>query len=157
MVLEVQPKDDRGFFMLPQAPEGAGYYVYGTPGQGAGQYAHPSMMTMLLFVETQWLRMDNRKFGIGNISLAGGGAFEPHRSHKTGLEVDVRPIRKDGKRTPVYWQSTDQYDQTATAKLIELFRSYPGAGKVYFNDPDLRHLTHPLSHHDNHFHVDLKV
>jgi penicillin-insensitive murein endopeptidase len=28
-----QPKDGRGFFMLPQAPEGAGYYVYGTPGR----------------------------------------------------------------------------------------------------------------------------
>lgn len=68
----------------------------------------------------------------------GGVKFEPHRSHKTGLEVDVRPIRKDGKRTPVYWQSTDQYDQAATAKLIELFRAYPGAGKVDFNDPDWR-------------------
>jgi len=156
MVLEVQPKDSRGFFMLPQAPEGAGYYVYGTPGLGAGQYAHPAMMTMLLFVETQRARMDNRKFGIGNVSLAGGGTFEPPRSHKKGLEVDVRPLRKDGKRMPVFWQSTDQYDQLATARLIELFRAYPGIGKVYFNDPDLRHLAFPLSHHDNHFHVELK-
>jgi penicillin-insensitive murein endopeptidase len=157
MVLEVQPKDDRGYFMLPQAPEGAGYYVYGTPGQGGGQYAHPFMMTMLLFVETQWVAMDSRKFGIGNISLAGGGAYEPHRSHKKGLEVDVRPVRKDGKRTAVSWQSTDQYDQAATANLIALFRAYPGVGKVYFNDPDLRHLSLPQSNHDNHFHVELKA
>ena len=156
MVLEVQPKDDRNFFMLPQAPEGAGYYVYGTPGQGAGQYAHPALMTMLLFVESQWVGMDDRKFGVGNISLAGGGAFEPHRSHKKGLEVDIRPVRKDGKRIPVYWQSTDQYDQAATARLIELFRAYPGVGKVYFNDPDLRHLVLPRHHHDNHFHVELR-
>lgn len=40
MVLEVQPKDSRNYFMLPQAPENAGYYVYGTPLQGGGQYAH---------------------------------------------------------------------------------------------------------------------
>jgi penicillin-insensitive murein endopeptidase len=24
-----QPKDERGYFMLPQAPEGAGYYFFG--------------------------------------------------------------------------------------------------------------------------------
>ncbi|MFA6069178.1 MAG: hypothetical protein WC810_11410 [Janthinobacterium sp.] len=28
-MLEVQPRDKRGFFILPQAPEDAGYYVYG--------------------------------------------------------------------------------------------------------------------------------
>lgn len=38
-MLEVQPRDKRGFFILPQAPEDAGYYVYGPPGRGAGQYA----------------------------------------------------------------------------------------------------------------------
>lgn len=157
MVLEVQARDKRSYFMLPQAPEGAGYYVYGTPEQGEGQYAHPAMMTMLLFVERQWAAIDSRKFGIGNISLAGGEAYEKHRSHKKGLEVDVRPVRKDGKRTALYWQWTDQYDQLATAKLIELFRSYPGVRKIYFNDPDLRHLVHPLVNHDNHFHVELKV
>ena len=31
-MLEVQAKDVRGYFILPQAPEEAGYYVYGTPG-----------------------------------------------------------------------------------------------------------------------------
>lgn len=28
----IQPKDGRSFYMLPQAPEEAGYYIYGTPG-----------------------------------------------------------------------------------------------------------------------------
>ena len=32
IMLELQPKDKRGYFMLPQAPEGAGYYVYGNVG-----------------------------------------------------------------------------------------------------------------------------
>lgn len=156
-MLEIQPKDSRGYFMLPQVPEGAGYYVYGTPAEGAGQYAHPAMMSMLLFVERQWATTDNRKFGIGNISLAGGSDYAKHRSHKTGLEVDVRPLRKDGKRLPVYWQWADQYDQAGTAKLIELFRAYPGTGKIYFNDPELSYLARPLAHHDHHFHVELKA
>jgi hypothetical protein len=38
MVLQVQPKDSRGYFMLAQTPEEAGYYPYGTPGGGAGQF-----------------------------------------------------------------------------------------------------------------------
>lgn len=41
-MLEVQPKDERDYFMLPQAPEDAGYYVYGTPTNGAGQFSHPA-------------------------------------------------------------------------------------------------------------------
>ena len=40
-MLEVQPKDSRGYFMLPQAPEGAGYYVYGTPGNPLCQTTCP--------------------------------------------------------------------------------------------------------------------
>ena len=57
-MLEVQPRDKRGFFILPQAPEDAGYYVYGTPGRGAGQYAHPNMMMALLYVEREWQAVD---------------------------------------------------------------------------------------------------
>ncbi|PHV37674.1 hypothetical protein CSQ95_18775 [Janthinobacterium sp. BJB304] len=57
-MLEVQPRDKRGFFILPQAPEDAGYYVYGTPGRGAGKYAHPNMMMALLYVEREWQAVD---------------------------------------------------------------------------------------------------
>lgn len=63
-MVEIQPKDTRGYFMLPQAPEDAGYFVYGTPGQGAGQYAHPIMMTLIFFIEREWQTIDRRKFGI---------------------------------------------------------------------------------------------
>jgi penicillin-insensitive murein endopeptidase len=150
-MLVVQPKDSRGYFMLPQAPEDAGYYVYGTPGQGAGQYAHPDMMTLLFFVEREWQAVDQRKFGIGNISLAGGGKFKPHDSHKNGLQVDVRPLRTDGARFPVnYFQAG--YDKIGTARLISLFQSHPAVMKVYFNDTSIPGVL-PLKSHDNHFHV----
>jgi hypothetical protein len=58
-VLEVQHKDSRGYFMLPQAPEDAGYYVYGTPELGGGQNAHSLMMTVLLFSEREWQAADH--------------------------------------------------------------------------------------------------
>jgi hypothetical protein len=76
MALEVQPQDVRSYFMLPQAPEDAGYYVYGklngTPSHGAFQYAHPSLLSTLFRVEREWQAIDKRKFGVGDISLAGG-------------------------------------------------------------------------------------
>lgn len=43
--------DRRGFFVLPLAPEEAGYYTYGTPVGGAGQYAHPQMLTFIFQLE----------------------------------------------------------------------------------------------------------
>jgi murein endopeptidase len=154
-MLEVQPKDSRGYFMLPQAPEDAGYYVYGIPGEGGGQYAHPAMLTILLFIERQWQAIDHRKFGIGNISLAGGGKFKPHDTHKDGLQVDVRPLRKDGARVAVnYFQSG--YDKAATSRLISLFRAHPAVTKVYFNDLSIPGVE-PMMNHDNHFHVAIRA
>lgn len=152
-MLEVQPKDSRGYFMLPQAPEDAGYYVYGTPDQGGGQYAHPVMMTLLFVIEREWQAIDHRKFGVGNISLPGGGKFKPHDSHKDGLQVDVRPLRKDGDHVPVkYFQAG--YDRSATEQLIGLFQAHPAVIKVYFNDLSILGVL-PLKDHDNHFHVAL--
>ena len=153
-MMQLQPQDYRAYFMLPQAPEGAGYYVYGTPDRGAGQYAHPLMLTVLLFVEREWQAGDHRKFGIGNISLAGGRYFDPHATHLDGLQVDVRPLRIDGSHVPVkYFQSG--YDQPATKRLIDIFQSHPMVKQVYFNDLQIPGVK-SLIGHDNHFHVELR-
>jgi murein endopeptidase len=148
---DIAPQDTRSFFMLPQAPEGAGYYVYGTPGNGAAHYAHPTMMTLLFMVEREWALIDPRKFGVGNISVSGGLYFG-HKSHRKGLEVDVRPLRKDGQRQPVSYTSPD-YDLEATRLLITLFRTATAAPLlIFFNDNRIPGVR-PLADHDNHFHV----
>lgn len=126
-MLEVQPRDKRGFFILPQAPEDADYYV----------------------------AIDNRQFGIGNISLANGTAYGQHSTHKSGLEVDIRPLRKDGLQLPVYWYDRD-YDQAATAKLIALFRAHASVRRVLFNDTHIPFVT-PFKNHDHHFHLELRA
>ena len=153
--MSAQPQDSRGFFMLPQAPEDVGYYVYGTPPNGAGQYAHPLLMSVLLFVERAWQASDHRKFGIGNISLAGGGKFKPHSSHKDGLQVDVRPLRIDGNRVPVKYFSTG-YDREATRRLIALFSGHPLVTAVFFNDRTIPGVR-GLASHDDHFHVEIQA
>jgi hypothetical protein len=157
-LLELQPKDSRKYFMLPQAPEDAGYYVYGQlhgrSSNGTFQYAHSSMMTAILRVEREWQAMDSRKFGVGDISLADGLANTDHASHKSGLDVDVRPMRKDGLHLPVTWGDAE-YDHDATAKLIGLFLLHSRVELVYFNGPGIAFVT-PLKGHDNHFHVKLR-
>lgn len=152
---ELQPQDSRHYFMLPQAPEEAGYYVYGTPPGGKFQYAHPNMMTALLWVEREWAAIDGRKFGVGNISLPGGPANKDHHTHIDGLQVDVRALRKDGLHLPVTWHD-HAYDREATATLIGLFFSHPFVKLVLFNDLSIPGVQ-PWDDHDNHFHVALRV
>jgi penicillin-insensitive murein endopeptidase len=148
-------QDRRGFFVLPQNPEESGYYTYGTPSDGAGQYAHPVMLNFLFWLEFHWSATEDRKFGIGNISLANGTRFAPHRSHRSGLEVDIRPLRKDGAHAPVSYKS-EGYDQAATKRLISLIISSGMASKVMFNDPHISGVK-PLSGHDDHIHVEVRL
>lgn len=151
---EVLPQDSRGFFVLPQAPEGAGYYVYGTPGNGASQFAHPRLMSILFAVEREWQSVDRRQFGIGNISLADGVKHPDHISHMKGLEVDVRPLRIDGRRQAVRFFDS-AYDLPATEKLINIFRlCAPGQIRIFFNDNRIPGVR-KREGHDNHFHFEI--
>lgn len=155
-MLEVQPKDTRGYFMLPQRPEGAGYYTYGTPANGAGQYAHPALLTVLFRVEHEWQAIDKRRFGVGNISQAGGVTYPKHYSHRDGLQVDVRAIRVDGAQSPVTRFQREQYDRKATARFIAIFFSHPLVRAILFNDTEISGVR-PWEGHDDHFHVEIRA
>jgi murein endopeptidase len=139
--------------MLPQGYEGGGYYTYGTPDQGRSQYTHPRMITLIGLVAAAWSAIDERKFGVGNTSLADGVKHPDHATHRSGLEVNVRPLRKDGLRLPCTIHDA-QYDREATAKLIDLFRKNGMLKIVLFNDLSIPHVTQAKGHND-HFHVQL--
>jgi penicillin-insensitive murein endopeptidase len=162
-MLEVQTKDSRGYFMLPQAPEDAGYYVYGTPDRGRAQYAHAGLLSVIFYIEREWQAIDDRKFGIGNISIAGGLPYDDHRSHQKGIEVDIRPVRKDKLvgQSARLTRFEAAYDREATTKLIRLFAEHPMVKIIYFNDDKVQQAigggrVRSLVRHDDHFHVDLK-
>lgn len=154
----IPTQDSRGFLMLPQSPIDSGYYVYGKlygkPANGAYQYAHPIMMTGILRVALEWQATDQRRIGVGDISLAGGVNTPDHGGHKSGLNVDIRPLRKDGLEEGVTWRDS-QYDQDGTRKLIDLFRAFAPVVNVIFNDPDIAFLL-KAARHDNHFHLTLR-
>jgi hypothetical protein len=150
-------QDSRGFFMLPRSPAEAGWYTYGrfngAPDLGAYQYPHPVMMQAILRVGLEWQAIDKRRFGVGNISLAGGPKNKDHKGHRTGLQVDMRALRKDGREAPVTWTDL-QYDREGTAKLIDLFRTFAPVTLVLFNDTSIPFVK-PAEHHDDHFHLEL--
>jgi penicillin-insensitive murein endopeptidase len=103
----------------------------------------------------QWQPMEQRKFGIGNISRADGVPYSKHVSHKDGLQVDVRAVRTDGQHTGIWWKHA-RYDGTATAKRMALFRPHLPVKAILFNDPDIHGVT-PWDRHDDHFHVALRA
>jgi hypothetical protein len=149
----VPDQDSRGFFVLPQAPEEAAYYTYGAPVGGAGQYAHARMLTFIFLLEHKWGAIDDRKIGIGNISVAGGVTFEKHNTHKSGLEVDIRALRKDGRQIPVRYTEL-HYDQAATRRMVETMWQTGMVKRIYFNDVAIP-LVQRLVNHDNHLHVEV--
>jgi penicillin-insensitive murein endopeptidase len=163
----IQPKDSRSYFILPQTPEDAGYYVYGTlhyvPGTGAeAQYAHPNLLTVIFQIEREWQAICDRKFGIGNISIDGGKEYDKHKTHQKGIEMDCRPVRKDkltGQAARCSYQDKAVYDCGATIKLIRLFVQHPWVKLVYFNDPEVQKAVGRVSSclgHNDHFHVELR-
>jgi penicillin-insensitive murein endopeptidase len=151
-------KDVRGYFMLPQGPMDSGYYVYGNlygkPAKGAYQYPTATMMTSILRVALEWQAIDARRMGVGDISMAGGPETPDHQSHRNGMQVDIRPLRIDGAEEKCTWKHP-LYDQIATERLINVFRTFAPVVRIYFNDPEIPFVL-PRPHHDDHFHVELR-
>jgi peptidoglycan hydrolase-like protein with peptidoglycan-binding domain len=98
------------------------------------------------------------RVAIGDVGFEHGGRIPGHSSHRYGLDVDVRPMRKDARQCTFggsYRLST--YDRAATRDLIRAVReSAPGHVKlIFFNDPVLikEGLTRWFTGHDDHLHI----
>jgi hypothetical protein len=95
---------------------------------------------------------------VGDISRELGGNISGHATHEVGLDVDIRPARKDHRecRWGVY-HSTRSYDRNGTRSLINAIRdAAPGRIKlIYFNDPVLvrEGLVRARRNHDAHLHI----
>ena len=148
-------QDGRKFFILPQGYEGGGYYTYGDPGAGVSQYAHPQLLSLIMQIAGRWTAIDTRKFGLGDISLANGPKHPDHATHRSGFEIDIRPLRKDGRRDKC-WIGMSDYDKEGTAKLIALLNAEPCVRQILFNDRSIAGVR-PAKGHSNHFHVALSL
>jgi murein endopeptidase len=98
----------------------------------------------------------SRPLGIGNISFRGGGTMPPHSSHKRGVDVDFRPQRNDGAKSPVTYQDS-AYSQQKTQELVNVIRgnSVLQVDLILFNDSGVTGVR-SWAGHDNHLHVRFK-
>lgn len=132
---------------------GQGYYRYQPRHE---QYGLPETIRAIQAIGAAWQRANPRgpRIGIGDISLQGGGPFyPPHRSHQTGLDVDIRPMRIDRREHGVTWRSPD-YSLGLTQRLVDAIRNN-GVLRVqfvFFNDARVRG-TREQRGHDDHLHV----
>jgi peptidoglycan hydrolase-like protein with peptidoglycan-binding domain len=98
------------------------------------------------------------RVAVGDIGHEHGGDIAGHDTHERGLDVDVRPMRRDENhcRWGVNFRSA-AYDRAATRDLIKAIRAAaPGHLKlIYFNDPVLirEGLSRYHAGHDDHVHV----
>jgi len=149
------PQDTRGYSMLPQASEESRYYSYGTSPTGQVPNAHSRLLCLLFLVETQWSLIDTRQFGIGNIRLTNDADSQNNAVHGVGLNIDIRPLRQDGKHLTVRY-TDQQYDQEATQKLIGLFFQSGMVSRVFFNDLSIPRVM-PLNGTNDRFCFDVVV
>ena len=147
--------DGHLFYNLPQNQREIGedgYYNYGTPPNGAGQYGRGASLSTVFKAGNLWLLSgESSRFGVGNMSLKNGQRFEPHSSHRKGLDIDVRPMSVGGVEQAVTWRSPG-YDRAATQRLVNTFYATGSVRQIFFNDPEIDGVK-PLAGHDNHLHI----
>jgi Putative peptidoglycan binding domain len=128
--------------------------LYSINSSTSGQFAIAQTIQAVQEVGQIWAgRHPDDPIGIGDISKSGGGDFPPHMAHKRGIEVDIRPLRNDGKEQPTTFDSA-KFSRELTQELVDLFNanSVLAVNKIFFNDPGMEGVA-PLGGHHNHLHV----
>lgn len=142
------PTDGLRLQQLPQS--GEGYYSYSAANR---QYGTGAMIRVLVAVGKS-LAAKGFLVGIGDISFPQGGEMPPHKTHRSGKQVDLRPVRSDGAKGPTQVGATT-YSQEGTRALVVALLAQPDVKKILFNDSEIAGVRSYPGHH-NHLHVDLK-
>lgn len=89
------PRSRAGFIMLPAS--GPGFYGYYA---NSKRWGKPALVYGIQRAARKFSTKGWGKMGVGDISLKNGGDISGHASHERGVDVDMRPIRKDGASSP---------------------------------------------------------
>jgi hypothetical protein len=143
----------QGYQLLPQAC-GYGYYSY--PADNIPrQYGTPSTIAALLRIGKKFSSLyPDLEIGIGDLSYANGAEMKPHKSHRSGRNADIRPLRKDGRHVGVQYTSSD-YSRERTKGLVETILADHNCRSILFNDSAIAGVTH-WEGHDDHLHINMK-
>lgn len=145
----------KGFTELPK--DGPGFK---RQGGNITAWGTPSTIESFMSIAKNWSEKSDKLIYYNDLSQKNGGDHPAHKSHETGTDIDIRPIRKDNKNEGgITWESSS-YDRDATRKLIEIILKDPNVESIYFNDPVLikefkDRVIFAAGHH-NHLHINFK-
>lgn len=147
-----------GYELLPTS--GTGYYHYaGGDDPTKDVWGRPGTINCVEDVARKWATKYPKRprLGIGDISLKNGGRFRPHKSHRKGVDIDIRPLKGRGEGPVSVGQPS--YSRKYTQDMIALFIETCDVKRVYFNDITISRkmdkvATHP-GHH-NHVHISIR-
>ena len=137
--------------LLPQLC-GGGYYSYSSADR---QYGTAACIKALREIVAEFHKANPTvEVGIGDISMAQGGVMSGHASHRTGTNIDIRPLRSDKRNAPVTI-SDPNYSRDLTKALVKIVVAHRNVKGVLFNDTQISGVTR-YAGHDNHLHVSMR-
>lgn len=155
----------------PMPPDGPGFIRRKRKNQELRSYGLSETIQALQEIAAEWHRANPQRprIIINDISPPGGsqGRFEPHSSHRVGLDVDLN--LEGGKSAWYYkgqdnkWNPNPAYSRSLTKELADLILKHPKGGLmvkfILFNDPEVISVNpkkvkkDKSSPHYDHFHV----
>jgi hypothetical protein len=142
----------RSAVVTPLPPTGPGYSTYGPPDH---RYGTSETILAIRRIGQDWLARhpSGPMIGVGDLSLLGGGVTPRHRAHQRGLELDIRPVRGDGRPGPARIDSP-AYSRALTQELVDTIRANGvlSVRTILFNDRGVRGVR-AWEGHDDHLHV----
>lgn len=127
-----------------------GWYSYSSTER---QYGTDEMIRVLLDVAGV-LHRAGLQYGIGDISLAQGGEMHPHKTHQTGRNADLRPVRNDSSRGPTSI-GDPTYSRENTGVLVRALQANSSVTQILFNDSEISGVRYWAGHH-NHLHIQVR-
>lgn len=142
----------KGFEQLPSS--GTGYEE--RDGNENHSWGTPDTVNSLENLGEKWAEDNDVLLQYSDISKKDGGYLSPHASHQKGIDIDIRPVRNDGKEgTTSINDST--YSRDKTRELINDILATGDVKIIYFNDPVLIEEFKPKvkkwDGHEDHLHV----
>lgn len=139
--------------VLPE--RGVGFATYSREPGGVDQFGTQRTINAVVSLAHEWsMTHPEVALQFGDISRRGGGVFKPHKSHRRGRDVDMRPIRKDSRLAPTNIDDAS-FDRNRTEAFVRMARERHPNIDILFNDRTLvkRGLTRRVAGHGNHLHL----
>jgi len=139
-----------GLVLQQLGRHGRGYYSYASADR---QYGTDE--TLRLIADTAAiLDRSGLEVGVGDISFAQGGEMPPHKTHRTGRNIDLRPLRVDNAHGPTSI-GDPTYSREHTRALVRALLANSSVQRILFNDTEIEGVRR-FPGHDNHLHVELR-